>query len=73
MTTKSLYQAALQTELRTTSGINTFNKLFETVADAYAWLQAPHQDIEIIPILRKLGYKIPQKDTGNPTEKFRIF
>lgn len=69
MKTKSLYAAALYSELHHSDSMDRFCKLFDNISDAFAWTQKEHTDEEIAEILSKLGYKIEVKKTMDKTVK----
>lgn len=58
MGNKSLYAAALDSELHHSDSLDKFCKLFNNIADAFDWMKQEHTDEEIAGILAKLGYDI---------------
>lgn len=63
MGNKSLYAAALDSELHHNDSLDKFCKLFNNIADAFDWMKKEHTDEEIAEILSKLGYNIEIKPT----------
>lgn len=71
MKTKSVYAAALDSELHHCESINNFCKLFGGVEPAFQWMGQEHTEQEIIAVLRKLGYEIPTTVVGSQRNKYR--
>ena len=55
MKNKSLYAAALDSELHHNDSLDKFCKLFNNIADAFDWMKKEHTDDEIAKILSQLG------------------
>lgn len=65
MKNKSLYAAALDSELHHNDSLDKFCKLFNNIADAFDWMKKEHTDDEIAKILSQLGYNIEIKTPVN--------
>jgi hypothetical protein len=71
MKNKSLYAAALNSELHDSESIAVFCDLLGGIEPAFAWMHEEHTEQEIIVVLRKLGYEIPATVVGSATKKYR--
>ena len=67
MTNKSIYAAALDSELHHKDSLNRFCKLFDNIADAFEWMKKEHTEEEIVEILSKLGFDVEAKKTMKTT------
>lgn len=70
MTNKSLYAAALDSELHHCETLGQFCDLFGGIEPAFKWMHQKHTEQEIIAVLRKLGYEIPATVVGSARKKF---
>ena len=70
MTNKSLYAAALDSELHHCESLGQFCDLFGGPEAAFKWMHQKHTEQEIIAVLRKLGYEIPATVVGSARKKF---
>ena len=70
MTNKSLYAAALDSELHHAKSLGQFCDLFGGPEAAFKWMHQKHTEQEIIAVLRKLGYEIPPTVVGSARKKF---
>lgn len=63
MKPKSIYAAALDSELHHHDSLENFCKQFNSIAQAFEWMQKEHTEEEIIDMLSKLGFSIKTKNS----------
>lgn len=63
MKNKSIYAAALDSELHHRDSLENFCKQFNSIAQAFEWMQKEHTEEEIIDMLSKLGFIIKTKNS----------
>lgn len=66
---KSIYAAALDSELHHHDSLENFCKQFDSIAQAFEWMQKEHTEEEIIDMLSNLGFNIKTKKSMPPEPK----
>ena len=71
---KNIYLAALAHAISTDSGLDKICKVlgskYVTESNAYCWLEDGRTEREIVTMLRKIGYDIPDGFQGSEDIKF---
>ena len=71
---KNIYLAALGHEIATGDGIDRICKAlrckYVSESNAYCWLEEGRTEREIVALLRKIGYDIPEDFKGSDNIKF---
>ena len=71
---KNIYLAALAHAISTDSGLDKICKVlgskYVTESNAYCWLEDGRTEREIVTMLRKIGYDIPEGFQGSEDIKF---
>ena len=71
---KNIYLAALGHEISTGNGIdricNALRCKYVSESNAYCWLEEGRTEREIVTLLRKIGYDIPEDFKGSDSVKF---
>lgn len=71
-TKKNIYLAALARAIMDDVELDQILQVIggKTESDAYCWLEEGRTEKEIIALLRKIGYDIPEDFIGSETVKF---